>query len=273
MTLRLATYNIRFGGVGRARRIAAVLAGLKPDLVVLQEATDPQVVAEIALALEFPIVVAFPGQSVAIVSRVPVAGGLRPLEHGRAAVAVRLEAPGLESAGLEIIGVHLSPGLSRRGENRRLAEVLGLLDGIPAVTTTDPGEATSSPDRPRFPNSTIVLGDFNAITAGDAPLLNRLPLWIRLLLRFDGGIRTSAMTLLSERGFIDAYRLIHPDDPGSTMPAVEPSVRLDYVLVAPHLVACLRGCDRPEASRELSLASDHLPLVAEFDLAPLEPSP
>jgi endonuclease/exonuclease/phosphatase family metal-dependent hydrolase len=273
VTLRLASYNIRFGGVGRAPRIAAVLAGLRPDLVVLQEATNAEVVAEIARTLEFPTVVAFPGQSVAIVSRVPVAAMLRPLEHRRAAVAIRLEVRGAASAGLEIVGVHLSAGLSRRGENRRLAEVRGLLDGITSVTTSDAGDAASAPDRPGVPSSTIILGDFNAITAGDAPLLSRLPLWIRLLLRFDGGIRTSAMTLLSEHGFIDAYRLIHPDEPGCTMPAVEPSVRLDYVLVAPHLVACLRSCHRPEASRELSLASDHLPLVAEFDLAPLEPSP
>jgi endonuclease/exonuclease/phosphatase family metal-dependent hydrolase len=273
VTLRLASYNIRFGGVGRAPRIAAVLGGLRPDLVVLQEATNVEVVAEIARTLEFRTVVAFPGQSVAIVSRVPVAAERRPLEHGRTAVAVRLAAAGLAPAYLEIVGVHLSAGLSRRGENRRLAEVRGLLDGIASLRTTDTGQAASAPDRPGFPSSTIILGDFNAITAGDAPLLSLLPLWIRLLLRFDGGIRTSAMTLLSERGFIDAYRLIHPDEPGCTMPAVEPSVRLDYVLVAPHLVNCLRSCDRPEASRELSLVSDHLPIVAEFDLAPLEPAP
>ena len=41
MTLRLLTYNIRYGGVGRVEAIAAVIRGCAPDVVVLQEATRP----------------------------------------------------------------------------------------------------------------------------------------------------------------------------------------------------------------------------------------
>ena len=44
MTLRLLTYNIRYGGVGREEAIAAVIRGCAPDVVVLQEATRPDVV-------------------------------------------------------------------------------------------------------------------------------------------------------------------------------------------------------------------------------------
>jgi len=44
MPLRLMSYNIRFGGVGREERLAAVIRQADPDIVVLQEATRPDVV-------------------------------------------------------------------------------------------------------------------------------------------------------------------------------------------------------------------------------------
>ena len=44
VTLRLLSYNIRHGGVGRVEAIAAVIRGCAPDVVVLQEATRPDVV-------------------------------------------------------------------------------------------------------------------------------------------------------------------------------------------------------------------------------------
>ena len=48
--LRLLSYNIRHGGVGRVEAIAAVIRGCAPDLVVLQEATRPDVVRSLAEA-------------------------------------------------------------------------------------------------------------------------------------------------------------------------------------------------------------------------------
>ena len=48
MTLRLLSYNIRHGGVGRVEAIAAVIRGCAPDVVVLQEATRPDVVRALA---------------------------------------------------------------------------------------------------------------------------------------------------------------------------------------------------------------------------------
>jgi endonuclease/exonuclease/phosphatase family metal-dependent hydrolase len=39
--VRLVSYNIRFGGGRRVALIGAVLAALRPDVVLLQEATDP----------------------------------------------------------------------------------------------------------------------------------------------------------------------------------------------------------------------------------------
>ncbi len=46
--LRLLSYNIRYGGAGREAALAAVIRAAAPDLVVLQEATNPQVVERLA---------------------------------------------------------------------------------------------------------------------------------------------------------------------------------------------------------------------------------
>lgn len=251
MTLRIATYNIRFGGIGRAHPIGAALAELRPDLVILQEATDRATVESIAQRLELPTVIAEPARSVAALSRLPVGTtAWYPLGFGHSALELSL-------ADLRLFGVHLSAGLSRRGERRRQIEVARLLDLI----ATSGGSAR-----------TAIVGDFNAITPGDAPTIALLPRWIRLLLRFDGGIRTEAMAAVIEAGYVDAYRRLHPDIPGFTMPAVEPSVRLDYFMLGSDLVPALRTCEPMPPGAGHALASDHLALVAELDPAELDPA-
>ena len=46
--MRLLTYNIREGGLGRAEQIARVIKSVDPDVVALQEARDPRTVEKIA---------------------------------------------------------------------------------------------------------------------------------------------------------------------------------------------------------------------------------
>ena len=45
---RLLTYNILEGGRGRSQAIAAVINSCAPDLVMVQEATDPATLEHIA---------------------------------------------------------------------------------------------------------------------------------------------------------------------------------------------------------------------------------
>ena len=246
MTLRIATYNVRFGGAGRKASIAAVLTSLAPDVVVLEEATDPSTVAWIGREVGLPYVVARPGRSVAALSREPIVTSWRELGRGREALEISL-GNGLP----RIFGIHLSAGLSQRGERRRHTEVARLLEQV---------QATGGPDR------TMLVGDFNAISPGDGPLLKLLPMWIRILLRFDGGIRTEVMASLAAAGFTDGYRLMHADDPGFTMPAVEPSVRLDYFLLGSGVLRSLVSCEQQSKGAVSAGASDHLAVVAEFAL-------
>lgn len=245
MRLTLATYNIRRGGHHRAERIAAVLAPFEPDIVVLQEAIEPAIVERIARELGLPAVTARRGASVAALTRMPPADARWHADGpGHGFLELRPRSPAVR-----IIGVHLIAGLSMRGESRRLRQTERLL-----------GLATDGDAPP-----TALVGDFNAVAPGDGPFVRTMPLWIRALLRFDGGIQTAAMTKVQEAGYVDAFRACHPTGPGGTLPAAAPSVRLDYVMLDPSLAATLTDCRVPTADATAALASDHLPVIAGFE--------
>src|SRR5262245_45725503 len=74
MTLRLMIYNIKRGGVGRAPATARVITASAPDVVLLQEATKPAVVEELAKTTGMADWRSFPRQSLGFLAR-------RPVEH------------------------------------------------------------------------------------------------------------------------------------------------------------------------------------------------
>ena len=248
MIVRIATYNVRKGGRKRRGFLADVVGALDADVTVLQEATDPNVVRHIAEATGSQVVIHAPGRSVAVISRLPVAEA-RWHRLARARSFVEVE---LADVGVRVLGVHMSAGLSGRGERRRMGEVQRLL-----------ATACAEHDGDR----TVIAGDFNAIAPGDLSAVVRLPAWIRLLLRVDGGIGTTVIGTVLAEGFTDAFRRQNPDVVGATMPVAAPSVRLDYLMLgrdlAPALVACSHGSVELPS---LLAASDHLPVVADLDL-------
>jgi endonuclease/exonuclease/phosphatase family metal-dependent hydrolase len=250
VTLRLATYNIRKGGRRRSHLIAEVLRSLDPDLIVLQEAVDPWVVGTVAREVGAQVVTSAPGRSVAVLSRI---GGLETAWHHPAGGPwiAEIELPSISA---RLLGLHLSAGLSSRGERRRAREIEHVL----AVAGA----------RRRL-SSVLIAGDLNAVAPGDLPAISRLPSWIRLLLRVDGGISTIGMERLLSAGLVDAYRRINPSSPGATIPSGAPSVRLDYFLVGADLAPQIVGCRVATANPTLLVAaSDHLPLVLDLDNPP-----
>jgi exodeoxyribonuclease III len=242
--LRIVSYNIRFGGGRRIPLLGATLASLKPDLVLLQEATNPVAVERLATESGLGFVVQQPGWSVATLSKVPLRAHAwhRPVK-GRGFLEV-------EPAGADIrlIDIHLPAGLSLRGERARLRHVDGLLDAIGGAD-----------------QRTMLMGDLNAVAPGDEPRVASMPFWLRMLLRFDGGIRTDVLRRLIEAGWIDAYRTLHPKDAGFTLPPGAPAVRLDYLLVPPPLVERVVSCEPADDAPLVARASDHLPLVVDFE--------
>lgn len=250
MTLRIATYNIRKGGRRRQGFLADVVRALDADLTVLQEATDPAVVRSLAEATGAEVVAHARGRSVAVISRQPV-GRVSWHRMAPARSFVEVELAGL---GVRVLGVHLSAGLSRRGERRRLREIDRVLD----VACATPGIAR-----------TMIVGDLNAVAPEDLASVVHLPAWIRLLLRVDGGIGTAVISRVLADGFTDGFRLLNPGLVGPTMPVAAPSVRLDYLMIGPALLPAVVSCDHGSAPLpKLLAASDHLPVVADLDLEP-----
>lgn len=244
--MRIVSYNIRFGGGPRVAFIGAVLAGLQPDVVLLQEATNPENVDRIARMAGLPHVYRRPGWSVAGMTREAVRGHQwhRP---GRSRGFLELAPAG--EPHLRLLGLHLPAGLSARGERARLRSVETLLEW--SGGTAD--------------DNTLLIGDLNSVARGDVPAVRAMPLWLRLLLRFDGGIRTDVHDRLAEAGWVDAFRHLHPADPGFTLPALAPQVRLDYTLVPRPLLEQVRSCAPARDAPMVGRASDHLPLLTVIE--------
>jgi len=243
--VRLVSYNIRFGGGRRVALIGGVLATLRPDVVLLQEATDPIAVDRIARAAGLPNVFRRPDWSVAALTR-EEPDELAWHRPGRSRGFLEVDPAGAD--GLRLLGMHLPAGLSNRGERARLRSVESLLDWA----------GGAADDR------TLIVGDLNSVARGDVPAVGGMPLWLRLLLRFDGGIRTDVLRRLLDAGWVDAYRHLHPRDAGFTLPPGAPSIRLDYLLVPEALVGRVARCEPASTLPLVDRASDHLPLVVEL---------
>jgi len=246
VTFRLLTYNIRTGGRGRVDALATVIASATPDVVLLQEATDASVVRELAGRLGMASFQTFPRQSLAYMSRTPVhtAKWVRPRFSRHAFVEVALDPR------LHVFGVHLSAVLSAWTERRRLFELRALLRSIER----------------HEPGFHVLAGDFNTVAPGDTFDRQRLPLRLQPFVWMSGGrIRWRTIQQVRDAGYVDAYRLQHPDEPGLTLPTSNPHVRLDYVFVPDGYATRVAACDvvrHPEGIH----ASDHYPVMADLEI-------
>jgi endonuclease/exonuclease/phosphatase family metal-dependent hydrolase len=102
------------------------------------------------------------------------------------------------------------------------------------------------------------------------PFLQLIPRSRVLSAFFDGAASLYAprasIGLLLAAGYIDCFRLQHPQDQGFTCPAATPAGRIDYLFANSSLAARLSACRVIEGTDEVSGkdASDHLPVVADF---------
>ena len=244
---RLLTYNIMRGGHGRIEALARVINDCSPDLVLLQEATNPALVDRLAEATGMAEWRAFKGQSLGFLSRRKVAFSewVRPRISRHAFVQV---VP--EGERLRVFGVHLSAVHAAWTEHRRVLELRALLRSIA-----------------QHQNGFHALaGDFNTVAPGDSLRTAALPMRLRPLVWMSGGrIRWRTVQTVLDAGYVDAFRLLHPADPGPTLPTTNPHVRLDYVFVpAPH-TGRLLSCAVMRTAAAVS-ASDHFPVLTGFEL-------
>ena len=247
MRFRLLTYNILHGGGSRVNEIAAVIKACEPDLVLLQEATDPGNVEKIAAAAGMGDFRSVKRQSLAFVSRNKVAfvEWVRPRISRHAFIDI---VPAGEK--IRVFGVHLSAVHAAWTEQRRVLELRALLKKI-------------TQHRDRFH---VLAGDFNTIAPGAKLEIHTLPLRLRPLLWMTGGrVRWRTIQTVLDAGYVDTFRMLHPDDPGWTLPTSDPHIRLDYVF-APHAQAGqVLMCDVVRTD-PASTASDHFPVIADLQV-------
>lgn len=246
--MRLLTYNIRRGGVGREEALLATIASSAPDVVVFQEATEPAVIKRLASGMSMAHCGAMPRYSLGFMSRIRMAHveWHRPRVSRHAFLEL---AP--EGMPVRIFGVHLSAVFAAITERRRMFELRALLRSI-------------AHHQHGFH---VLAGDFNTVAPGELLDVGALPRRVRAAMWVSGGrVRWRTIQIVLESGYIDAFRTRHPADPGLTLPASGPQVRLDYVFLPSTHAARLQQCDviRSESARA---ASDHLPLLATLDVS------
>ena len=243
--MRLLTYNIKHGGHGRIAALASVINACTPDLVLLQEATDPGNVERLAEATGMADWKAYGGQSLGFLSREPVAYSkwTRPRVSRHAFIEI---VPAGER--VRVFGVHLSAVHAAWTEQRRVFELRALLRSVE-----------------RHQDGFHVLsGDFNTVAPGETLDVRSLPLRLRPFVWVSGGrIRWRTVQTVLDAGYVDSYRMKHVNDPGLTLPTSDPHIRIDYVFVPKAFTERVVRCDvvrHPDAVR----ASDHFPLVADL---------
>jgi exodeoxyribonuclease III len=249
LIVKLLSYNIRFGGRGRERELAAVICAAAPDLVVFQEATDPEVIGRLAAATELPFWAARREHSIGYISR------LQPSRHewhyppGAKHSFLEIVLPGTEE---RIFGLHLSSTFSKWSEQRRVRELRALLRSIEVHQQ----------------GFHVLVGDFNTLAPGELLDVRRMPAWIRGLVWLSGrDIQRETIQLMKDSGYVDGYRLLHPSVKGYTFPVWDPHLRLDYVFVPTSFAARLLRADVSDGPVEANKASDHFPLLMELDFS------
>jgi exodeoxyribonuclease-3 len=253
--VRLLTYNIREGGVGRAEQIAEVIGAANPDVVALQEAKDPEVVERIATLAGFPSWGSQRAHSTGFLSRVPVLGHAwrHPPRTRHALLEVSL-ADGLP----RLFVLHLRAWFSKWSEQRRALELRGLLDGIREQLIREQHAFAFH----------LLAGDFNALAPGERFDSSPMPAWIRGMVWLSGrDIARSTIEMMRADGYVDAWRTVHPDaeqEPGYTFPVWNPHVRLDYVFTPAAYGTRVTACEVRRTPDVTRTASDHFPLLVEL---------
>jgi len=250
--LRILTYNIYLGGADRLEAIHTVLAHANADVISLTEADDPGVVATLAERLEMHHIWAEGSgdRHIATLSRFPIAEWYLhktpPLTQ--AALETRLALPG---APLTLYNVHLLPYLLLPFEIRRWQAVGKLLQLIQV----------------RQPGPHLILGDLNSIGPGDRVLQRNNPPRMRRVMALQLWlIFRLALPRLLKAGYTDCFRQLHPADDGFTWYPGNPTTRYDYILADAAMTPKLRACCVLDDIEAIRGASDHMPLLASFEL-------
>jgi len=247
------TYNIRYGGQGHEEQILEVIRSAQPDAVLLQEVTDSAIVRDFAAVLKMQCFIAEGnGFHIALLSRWSIVESVSV--HPFPPIRDTILDAGIEyQAGRRfyVIGVHPVAFPGTFFEYWRIWELsIGLK------------RAAAHRD-----HACIIAGDLNAIAPGDRVLTDSAPREMSFLYAVQlGRIYRQAIRRVLALGFIDCYRHLHPGEDGFTIPTPRAKVRLDYIFANPQASRSLKTCDVVVQPEAVHTASDHYPVMAEFEL-------
>lgn len=256
MILKLLSYNIRFGGLGRETALANAINLRSPDLVVFQEAIHPAVIERLATATKMPFWAARHNHSIGFISKREIAHHEWHHPAGAKHSFLEIVPAGSES---RIFGLHLSARFSKWDERRRAREIRALLDGI----------------KRHQEGFHVLVGDFNTLAPGEVLEVKQMPAWIRATIWISGRkLQRETIQLMLDAGYNDGYRMLHHEEKGYTFPTWDPHVRFDYVFVPRAFASRLIECEVIKEPGELiKAASDHCPLFAKLEIGEVSTSP
>ncbi len=254
--LTVMTYNICDGGSDRLDLIRRVIASYTPQIVLLNEADDEATVRTLAQALDMTWIWAHGSgtKHIALLSHLPVVSwkiyNRRPITQALLEVELEIH-PNLS---LRIYGVHLLPySMFLPFEIARWRTMVAALRVI----------------QPHLRVPHLVLGDFNTVASGESLDLSIFPTRIQQLMRLQANrIAHFALRPLAAAKYTDVFRAVHPHESGRTWMPTHLAARFDYIFADPQMAACVQDC-RLVTADPAGQASDHFPLVAEFDLTKL----
>jgi endonuclease/exonuclease/phosphatase family metal-dependent hydrolase len=251
--IRIFTYNILDGGVGRESLIFNLIEQLEFDILLIQEATNRIFIENLANKLDVNFFVAEGNgkRKLAILSKHPILTSHSfhsfPIKHTLLEACVSLK----QEQQFYIFGVHLAAYPHIIFEIWRLCEILSILGRIKSLRL----------------NQFVIGGDFNSIAPGDSISIAGLPKWIKVLIWSQGGfIPRIVITIMRRFGLVDCFRKINFSQSGFTLPASRPNARLDYFFVSPNLQDKIMRCEVVSNIQIASKVSDHLPLLLEIDI-------
>lgn len=252
--MKVMTYNVLDGGVGREQAILEVIQSVQPDIVILQEVYTSDFLQDLGTVLRMEPFFATGNKKrrVGLLSRLPIRSATShhpTFPIWRNVVEAEIECPSNKI--LYVFGVHPKADLGIVSEWWRWWEAKHILTYVSLYSS----------------RLCLIAGDFNAIAPGDAFVANTMPGWLKLKLWLQGN-RAYPYSIgeYLAAGFTDSFRYMNEGEAGFTLPPPQPNSRLDYVFVNRVLKAYLKKCWVVYEPTVVESASDHYPVVAEFEL-------
>lgn len=252
--MRILSFNIFEGGVGRVDPICSVIREASADVIFIAETWDTECFGQMAQKLNTEM---FQAQSptnprghVGLLSKWPIREAINfgPLDTRLTRAAIRAEIK-TDSGTWGIVGVHLYPYETMENERIRLKE----LDAVLQMAEKFKGIQH------------LIVGDFNAHHPQQIIDLQKADPKIRDRVQAHGGkIPRLVVKKMLENGYADAHAIgREPAKWQNTFTTRFSELRVDYIFVPEAISGRIVDCTafKPPLAR---YASDHYPVLAQI---------